>query len=103
MKKMALFFVMCLLCFGCDDKIVQKFGQEPLITEPCDTSAVWRVKMHSFGNAEIGYVAIALENGKRFAVKFHDTDVTKDWMLLNEGDTLIYQGDRILAVKWKSN
>lgn len=59
--------------------------------------------MHSFGNAHIGYVAIALDNGKRFRVKFHDVDVTEDWMLLNEGDTVVYQGDQILSVIWKKH
>lgn len=103
MKKMVLFFVMCLFFFGCEDKKVQNFGQNPVFTEHCDTSAVWRVKTHSFDNLEIGYIAIALDNGKRFSVKFHNTDVTKDWMLLDEGDTVVYQGDQILSVIWKKH
>ena len=103
MKKLVLFFVMCLFFFGCKDKDIQNFGQTPNPTQRCDTSVVWRVKMHSFGNAHIGYIAIALDNGKRFSVKFHDTDVTKDWILLDEGDTVVYQGDQILSVIWKKH
>ncbi|MBQ8481534.1 MAG: hypothetical protein IJ532_03265 [Alphaproteobacteria bacterium] len=103
MKKIVLFFVVCLFFLGCEDKKIQDCNEKALVAEYCDTSVVWRVKMHSFGNAHvgIGYVTVALENDKRLAVKYNVSDITKDLILLDKGDTIVYQGDQIVSVKWK--
>lgn len=99
MRKFALLFMLCLILLGCKDKKVKDYGEKVVFTEQCDTSAVWRVRTHTFNF--VGYIAIALENGKKFSVKYESPEITQDWMLIDRGDTLIYQGNKIVSVIWK--
>ena len=105
MRKFALIFGLCFILLGCEDKKVKDYGKQVIFTEQCDTSTVWRVKLHPLRrhfDRDYGIIAIALADGKRFSVKYHASeDATKDWMLLNEGDTVVYQGDKIVSVIWR--
>ena len=112
MRKNALLVVLSLLmlslwCFrGCEDSQVKDYGEKVVFVELCDTSAVWRVKLHPLGSyyqENSGIIVIALEDGKQFTIKYDaSSDATKDWMLINEGDTVVYKQDKIISIIWKS-
>jgi hypothetical protein len=42
-----------------------------------------------------------LVNGKKFSVKYESPEIAQDWMLLDKGDTVVYQGNKIVSVIWK--
>lgn len=112
MKKIALFFVMCLFLFGCasapekgtdGNDVAQNSDKKVASLEGLnDTSVVWRVQFHPLGgyaSNDYGVLGIALENGKRLSFKyFADEDATKDVMFLAEGDTVIYRGSKVISV-----
>ncbi|MBP5698233.1 MAG: hypothetical protein J6W96_01735 [Alphaproteobacteria bacterium] len=87
----------------CEDDKVKSYGEKVIFVERLDTSVVWRTKTHSFGSSgdyDHGRMAIALENGKRLSIKYHSQDILKDWMFIENGDTIVHDGDRIISIKF---
>ena len=106
-----MLFMLSLFLLGCTDPQVKDFGkkEEVVFEQQVKQSAVWRVKLHplgSYGGPGRGVIAIALEDGKRFNIKYDAfDDATKDWMFLEAGDTAVYKeagpDSKIIAVKFK--
>ncbi len=106
-----LFFMLSLFLLGCTDPQVKDFGkkEEVVFEQQVKESAVWRVKLHPLGSytqSYSGIIAIALEDGKRFRIEYDAfDDATKDWLLLEAGDTVVYKqagpDSKIIAVKFK--